>query len=37
MPKSTKNILMIAAIAVVVSAGVVFASNNVAPIKKAIG
>ncbi len=37
MPKSTKSMLTIAMIAVIVSAGVVWASNNVAPVKNVIG
>jgi len=34
MPKSTKNMLIIASVALVVSAVVVYASNNVAPVKQ---
>lgn len=36
MPRSTKNMLMIAAIAVVVSAGVVLASNRIPAIRRAL-
>ena len=34
MPKSTKNLLIIAGVSLVVSAVVVYASNNVAPVKQ---
>lgn len=37
MPKATKNLLMVAVVAVIVSAGVVYASNNIPSIKQAIG
>jgi len=37
MPRSTKNMLTVAIIALVVSAGVVWASNNVSSVKRAIG
>ncbi len=37
MPRSTKNMLMVAAISMVVAAGVVWASNNVAAVKRTIG
>ncbi len=37
MPRSTKNLLMVAAIALAVSAGVVWASNNVDAVKSTIG
>ena len=37
MPRNQKNMLMVAAIAMLVSAGVVWASNNVQPVHQAIG
>lgn len=37
MPRSTKNLMMVAAVALVVSASVVWAANNVPAVKRAIG
>jgi len=37
MPRSTKNILTVAMISLMVSAGVVWASNNVRPVRDIIG
>ncbi len=37
MPRATKNMLTIAVIALAVSAGVVWASNNIPAVKRSIG
>lgn len=37
MPRSTKNMLTVAIIAIEVSAGVVWTSNNVNAVKRTIG
>ena len=37
MPRSTKNLLMVAAIALAISVGIVWDSNNVAAVKRSIG